>query len=605
MNLQAKLTLGAVALEVLIVGAISVENLASYTELAFTNVLSRAKSVSTTAANAVTTALNANPRLGVTEALAAASMTRQLTDLMTEDPDLIEILVADPTNKIVADNDPERDGLILSTPYPDFEKYVNEPGWSHKLALLSTRETGLYQLEKLLGANDQPVVFVRVLVKPSFIRNQLGPTLRDEANFSLISFAGAVAVTFLISTLAFRRVGRLNRMLDLVASGEYQPPQEPSRKSDEFAAIESKVGLLSQRLRGAELEVSGLRGNIDGLLAELEDAVFVFNRDRRLVFASPSVEKYVGAGRAGLLGHPLGEVFPASEPSGELIAHAADAGQPLRGCRTALPPQNGAPPRRVVLSIDMLETSPGVATGGFLVRLRDPEAQRKIGQELQMADRLAAMSQVTGGVAHEVKNPLNAMLLHLEVAKSKLNRGETEVSSEMEIISKEILRLDRVVKTFLDFNRPVELRRVLEPAEKLVEEIADLARPQAEAAQIAVTVKSHTNGAEIFTDRDLLKQALLNIAINAIQAMPEGGELLFESALSGDFVEIRIADTGAGIPPEVRDKIFRLYFTTKNGGSGIGLAMTFRIVQLHDGTISFASEPGKGTTFLIRLPVAA
>src|SRR4029077_13009614 len=104
----------------------------------------------------------------------------------------------------------------------------------------------------------------------------------------------------------------------------------------------------------------------------------------------------------------------------------------------------------VLLSVDILETLPG-ATGpgsGFLVRLSDPEAQRKIGRELQIADRLAAISRVTGGVAHEVKNPLNAILLHVEVAKSKLAHGNVEVQPEMEIISREILRLDRVVKTF-------------------------------------------------------------------------------------------------------------------------------------------------------------
>jgi hypothetical protein len=92
--------------------------------------------------------------------------------------------------------------------------------------------------------------------------------------------------------------------------------------------------------------------------------------------------------------------------------------------------------------------------------------------------------------------------------------------------------------------------------------------------------------------------------MNAIQAMPDGGELRFESSATAEAAEIRISDTGPGIPAELREKVFRLYFTTRKEGSGIGLAMTFRIVQLHDGTIDFTSEPGKGTTFAIRLPLA-
>ena len=97
---------------------------------------------------------------------------------------------------------------------------------------------------------------------------------------------------------------------------------------------------------------------------------------------------------------------------------------------------------------------------------------------------------------------------------------------------------------------------------------------------------------------------MLNVVVNAMQAMPEGGDLSFEASATQDTAELRISDTGTGIPAELRDKIFRLYFTTKKEGSGIGLAMAFRIVQIHDGTIDFTSEAGKGTTFVIRLPIA-
>jgi len=140
--------------------------------------------------------------------------------------------------------------------------------------------------------------------------------------------------------------------------------------------------------------------------------------------------------------------------------------------------------------------------------------------------------------------------------------------------------------------------------QELVSEIVELARPQTAASNITVSVKQETEGVDVRVDRDLVKQAVLNVMVNAMQAMPEGGELHFEASATRNTAELRISDTGPGIAPELRDKIFRLYFTTKNQGSGIGLAMTFRIVQLHDGTIDFTSELGKGTTFLIRLPVA-
>ena len=174
----------------------------------------------------------------------------------------------------------------------------------------------------------------------------------------------------------------------------------------------------------------------------------------------------------------------------------------------------------------------------------------------------------------------------------------------MDIIGSEIVRLDRVVKTFLDFTRPVELHLTEVPLEAFVNEMADLARPLAEMARIEVGGGAADRRCAIAVDLDLLKQAMLNVVMNAIEAMPEGGDLRFESSVSGDDAEIRMSDTGCGIPPELKSKIFGLYFTTKEKGSGIGLAMTFRIVQLHDGTIDFTSEPGKGTTFIIRIPTA-
>jgi signal transduction histidine kinase len=398
-------------------------------------------------------------------------------------------------------------------------------------------------------------------------------------------------------------------MLDRAASGEYLPEILPSEKTatDELSIMASKVNLLGQRLRGAQFEVSDLRGNIDHLLQDLEDAVFIFNREFRLVFASGAVEKFLGHDRSDLTGQLLSDLFPPSTMLGLLVAQASQTGRAIRNRRVPLgsPGEARTGPAIVLLSLDILESLPGgtAAPSGILVRLRDPEAQRKINRELQTADRLSAISRISSGVAHEVKNPLNAILLHVEVARSKISRGDTDVAEQMEIISREILRLDRVVRTFLDFTRPVELQLDNVPVQELVREIVDLAGPQTAAANIQMTVHQEVDGVEVRVDRDLLKQAMLNVVVNAIQAMPEGGELHFEASANEETAELRISDSGVGIPDELREKIFRLYFTTKRQGSGIGLAMTFRIVQLHDGTIDFTSEAGKGTTFVIRLPI--
>src|SRR5208283_829625 len=167
-------------------------------------------------------------------------------------------------------------------------------------------------------------------------------------------------------------------------------------------------------------------------------------------------------------------------------AQAVAGGQPIGQRRVAV--GAAASVASALLSVDSL-ASPGGGASGTLIRLRDPEAHRQLGRELQTADRLAALSRVSGGVAHEVKNPLNAMLLHVEVARAKLARGDTAIEPQIEIISNEITRLDRVVKTFLDFTRPVELSMTTVPVSELLGEMVTLARPQAEAAGIHVTLE--------------------------------------------------------------------------------------------------------------------
>ncbi|MCU1232099.1 MAG: sensor signal transduction histidine kinase, partial [Candidatus Solibacter sp.] len=486
---------------------------------------------------------------------------------------------------------------------------VKQANWVEEFKALFSNEPHYYVLQEPLGSGGVPLLYVRVILYPAFLKPTLTASFMRHAKVAGFSVAVAVFLTFLFSMVAFRKLGRIGQMLDLAARGEYQAEILPPAKmaTDELSIMASKVSLLGQRLRGAQYEVSDLRGNIDHLLQDLEDGVFVFNREFRLVFASGSVEKFLGRDRGELPGQPLAEVFPPGTMLGLLVAQASQTGRALRNRRVPVGAVGEAVGTAVVLlSVDILESVPGgpVEGSGILVRLRDPEAQRKINRELQTADRMAAISRISSGVAHEVKNPLNAMLLHVEVARAKLAHGDTDVGQQMEIIAREILRLDRVVRTFLDFTRPVELKLQTISMRDLVEEIVDLARPQASAAGIGVAVREEVEGVEVRVDRDLFKQAVLNIVVNGMQAMPDGGELRFEATAGKHGAELRVADTGLGIPEELREKIFRLYFSTKKEGSGIGLAMTYRIIQLHDGTIDFTSEPGKGTTFLIRLPIA-
>ncbi len=580
MSLQARLTLWAILLVAAIVGIASALGLSSEINREF-----------------YVTRHDTDLIRQITEELISHSVEpAELAPVMSSVKPLVEIAVCDREGRIVGDSFRNKVGHACPN-LPDWGDAVKQRNWFDKLRLL-TRDSGDYQVSDPLPDRG---LTVKLVLRPQIIWNELLPVLKTHIGVSALGILGAMFSAFLFLSFALRPLGKLGRMIDLIARGEYELPEAnqsrsaPKDTQDEFNIVASKVNMLGQQLKGAHAEFSDLKTNVERLLEELEDTVLIFARDRRLIAAAGSVERFLGRPRTALLGLTINDIFPPGTPLGLFLAQAVQTGRTLRNRRVPLEPGFA------LLSVEFLESS---AAGGMLVRLRDPEATRQIGRQLQTADRLSAISRLTKGVAHEVKNPLNAILMHVELARMKLAHQDYDLDQQMDIITSEIMRLDRVVKTFLDFTRPVQLNLTDIRLRDFMEDIAGFARPQATALGIEVVEEVQVEDSMITVDIDLLKQAVFNIVVNAIEAMPEGGTLRFEACLKGDNAEIRIADTGPGIPPEVKEKIYDLYFTTKQSGSGIGLAMTYRIVQLHDGTIDFASEPGQGTTFVLRFPVS-
>jgi signal transduction histidine kinase len=262
-------------------------------------------------------------------------------------------------------------------------------------------------------------------------------------------------------------------------------------------------------------------------------------------------------------------------------------------------------------------------------------AVEQLKSTLAYSRKLVALGRLTAGIAHEVKNPLNAIVIHLELLRTKIRNLAVVPAHEpqpvaasggmlglarredvlpepvqgvlqhVEIIEKEIRRLDEVVQGFLRFTRPEDLRLQPVNVPVLLEEIQSVVVPEAEKSRVRVMLDCPASVPEVNGDAMMLRQAFLNLAINGCQAMPNGGTLRLTCApASGGRVEVRVEDTGAGIPPEHLSRIFDLYFTTKDHGTGIGLSMVFRIVQLHDGEIEVQSTSERGTTFRVLLPRA-
>ncbi len=513
---------------------------------------------------------------------------------------IVEIQLCDDEGLVLTSSSSRRSRRTYVS-LPMFEDWVKRPLWDRIVEVLS--ETRDYvRVAKLAWPPDpaKRILDVRVVVSSLMIYEAIRKQVQTLAGFSALSLLLTVVFAYVFSNVLLNWLNRLSQRIESITTGEVTLPPLKAGVGEpkEFADMTSKIEVLGQQFRGARDDMVQMRKNIDGMLERLEEGVVLFDADRRVVRASRSAERILAR---KMTGHHLDELLPAGSALGALVRQAMDSGQAVREAPIAFECP-GAEPLRLLANIDLLE-EPG-RRPSLLLTLRDVEGRRQLFSQLDISTRLAAISRLTGGVAHEIKNPLNAMSVHLELLKDKLD-GEARVSNELNVIGGEIARLDRVVKTFLDFTRPVDLELKHVDLVDLVRQVTTLVHPGAEKGAVSVALDARVARAWARGDEDLIKQALINVFNNGVEAMPQGGRLGVTIDLEGDQVLVTVSDEGVGIPQELRERIFNLYFTTKEKGSGIGLAMTFRIVQLHSGTVDFSTEPGVGTTFRLRFPAAA
>jgi two-component system sensor histidine kinase HydH len=223
-------------------------------------------------------------------------------------------------------------------------------------------------------------------------------------------------------------------------------------------------------------------------------------------------------------------------------------------------------------------------------------------EQLRRADRLSALGELSAGMAHEIRNPLGSIKGAVEILKDDYSPDEAKYEF-IQILLKETDRLNQIVQEFLGFARPKQPEFQHTDLNEAIESVITLTAQEAKKSGIRTVKQLDAAIGKRSFDAGLLKQALLNLVLNAIQAMPDGGVLTVASELRSNIVEVKIGDTGSGISEENRKKLFSPFFTTKKNGTGLGLAITYRIIENHRGKIDIKSEPGKGTTFTVKIPV--
>jgi signal transduction histidine kinase len=332
-------------------------------------------------------------------------------------------------------------------------------------------------------------------------------------------------------------------------------------------------------------------------MGNLQDGLMLFTSDSRVVLVSASVERFLGRPRRELLGRTVKEIFTRDSALGALVLDGFQLRNPIAQSEV-----ESSNTKRVQVSLDFIQEKGSPI--GALLTLRDKESVRRIKDEFEISRQMSLSGRTTRGVAHEVKNPINAIVLHLQLLQSKLQQIDPDTRRHIDIIGNEIHRLDRVVQILVDFTRPRDLHLEELDLRRLLEDVIMLATPDTEQHGVTVKRSLGTEPLGVKVDPDRMKEAFLNVIINGMQAMPNGGTLSISARRDEDSVVTEIRDQGIGIPHDLQEKIFELYFTTRKGGSGIGLAQTYQALQWHYGSIDFETVEGQGTTFRLRLPVA-
>ncbi len=521
-------------------------------------------------------------------------LNAMLDSMVGSFPTVYDAAILDTEGKAILDTDPNLVGKKIAD-RPDFA-ILQSAGFRQKLRLIYNPPT-VYEVRIPLRLNNQVFGSIRVGVSTVFLRNELTPRLQRAVELSGLAVLCSLILAAALSRIALGPLANINRSLDSMTEGHGDELNPPEGGRDEYGQVSQKIANLGRQMRDAREIFSALKNNVDQIMSSLQDGLMLFTRDSRVVLVSASVERFLGRTRGDLLGRDAKEIFSAESPIGVLMLDAFRLHHSVGQREIEMP--NG---RRVEVSLDFIQER-GTQIGALLT-VRDAESVRRIEDEIELSRRISASGRVTRGVAHEVKNPINAIVLHLQLLRNKLKQVDPDTYRHMDIIDSEIHRLDRVVQILVDFTRPRDLRLEDTDLRLVLDEVSLLAAPHAEQHGVKLVHELPAEAIPVKVDVDFAKQAVLNVVLNGVQAMPGGGTLTIVAYRDEDSVVTEIRDQGAGIPAEVQEKIFELYFTTKNAGTGIGLAQTYQIMQWHYGSVDFESAEGKGTTFRLRWPLA-
>ena len=345
----------------------------------------------------------------------------------------------------------------------------------------------------------------------------------------------------------------------------------------------------------------------ENVLSSSVHGILTVDVEGRITSLNPAAEDFLDVRRENILEKSIADVLPAIPEMHRMLERTLTNIEDINAVECSL--KKGA--AQAILHVS---SSPLMDDGGHLIGIlflvQDITGERERDAYLQRVNRLISLGELAAGVAHEIRNPLTGIGVVLDLLKGRKRLSKSD-EGLLEEASGEIERLERLISDLLDFARPKKFNFEMGNINDVIKSIHTLINEQCNKQNVRLVTKYGRKIPKLNMDTEKIRQGLLNIVINSIQAMPSGGRLSIETnCLDGfdytderRFVTVTIADTGSGIPETIKDRVFNPFFTTHGEGTGLGLSITHSIVKEHKGMIRFDTEEGKGTRFIVSLPV--
>lgn len=540
--------------------------------------------------------------------------------------DVVYALVLDAQGQVAAHSaQPERVGTVLTGP-------VHERAARAERLLAQDTElpgTGepVYDVAVPVVVGQQRWGTVRVGLSKQRMLAEVQQTRLELALLAAVALLAGGAGAWFVARRIVGPVQQLAASAAAIARGELNQRIEPATTDEigrlaaafnhmaaelaqQRAALEAAHGELRQRFE----ELADLKSYTDSILASVTSGIITVDLDGRVVTVNPAAELLTGYFAGEAVGRYCTEVFATTSELGELLMQTLASRSPLLNVSITLRRRTGVT-MPVEVSTAPLRGGDGKVLGAVGI-VRDLTPVRRLESQLRRSDRLAALGTLAAGLAHEIKTPLTSVLTFSRHLTRRFDDPQFRARFER-VVPRELERINEIVERLLELARPSRLNLALVRLPALLERVLELYAHEMETRGIGIVREYARDLPPLRADEEGLYRTLVNVVGNAVDAMPAGGRLTLrlgwdEEARSpgrrpGAHLRavIEVQDTGVGIAPEDTERVFNPFFTTKPGGTGLGLALSHKIVEEHGGAIELRSAPGAGTLVRIVLPLAA